>query len=156
MRFKDKKSGKDFVKSETLVSKDRMDYTMFMYVMAQNVTDWVIAQIMSIPDEDAEAVVNRISEELPKQFANMTKMLSNDYHVLVNDGKMPETEFCAEEEAGFEKTMNAIRESMEEAKAELIMDGAPVTENSSGKIEIDTEKMIEEYNSTKDTDEEEE
>lgn len=139
----DKKTGKKFIKGEALIANNHEEYSRLMFV---NVTSLLSAIQDSAEQAHNEAVENDEEFKFDTQpiadaLIHIIKLMGSEYHVLVNSGKMEETEFCKEKEAGLDTMIEVYKKRMEEAKVDLIMEGLPVVEEGD-KIEIDVEKVL--------------
>lgn len=135
-------------KSKTVLADTEDKFYKMLYVFSQKIAYTAMEKAVKIVNEANEngevdpAEVLKTIADIASDNVNVFKIIFNDYHCLVRDGKLPVINLPHTKESGIDKLREQFEEEVKDATMELAMAGVPVKEKEDGSIETDYKEFL--------------
>lgn len=135
-------------KSKAVLADSEDKFYKMLYVFSQKIAYTAMekaVEIVNKADEDGEvdpAEILKTITAIASDNVSVFKIIFNDYHCLVRDGKLPAINLPHTKESGIDDLREQFEEEVKDATMELAMAGVPVKEKEDGSIETDYKEFL--------------
>lgn len=135
-------------KSKAVLADSEDKFYKMLYVFSQKLAYTAMEKavetvngVQENGDVDPEEVLKSIAS-IASESISVFKIIFNDYHCLVRDGKIPAINLPHTKESGIDELREQFEEEVKDATMELAMAGVPVKEKEDGSIETDYKEFL--------------